>query len=281
MTKSTTHIALVCPGGPITHDLAEKIVEITANHCRDAVQLTFHPQCFETDGHFAGSDATRSAAFLEVANDPQVDAIWFARGGYGAIRLHDDVFDRMNAAARSKTYFGYSDNGVILARLFAKEIGHVVHGPIPVDINRDRGHDAICRALDYMVFGKPDGLEPSAMKSASAAFNITVLAHLIGLDWAPGFSGMTLMLEDVGEYLYRVDRALAAILLSPKMENAVGIRLGRIGDVPENDRPFGANAEEIARYWCERAGIPYLGQADIGHDAANKIVPFRKPAFAA
>ena len=61
-----------------------------------------------------------------------------------------------------------------------------------------------------------------------------------------------------------------------------GVRLGRISDIPENDRPFGQNEEEIAQYWCRRAGVKYLGRADIGHDGENKIVPFGAiPSFAA
>ena len=62
--------------------------------------------------------------------------------------------------------------------------------------------------------------------------------------------------------------------MTQHLRGIAGLRLGRIGDVPENDRPFGMTEEEIAMYWCERSGIPYLGRADIGHDAANAIVPF-------
>ena len=53
-----------------------------------------------------------------------------------------------------------------------------------------------------------------------------------------------------------------------------GLRLGRISEVPQNDRPFGAEPEQIARHWCQRHAIPYLGLADVGHDIDNKIVPF-------
>jgi muramoyltetrapeptide carboxypeptidase len=53
-----------------------------------------------------------------------------------------------------------------------------------------------------------------------------------------------------------------------------GIKLGRVSETPENDKPFGANEEEIVRYWCAKAGIAYLGRADIGHDVENKVVPF-------
>ena len=54
----------------------------------------------------------------------------------------------------------------------------------------------------------------------------------------------------------------------------VGLRIGRISDVPDNDRPFGEGPEEIAKRWCRKSGIPYLGRADIGHDADNRVVPF-------
>lgn len=274
MDAPTKTIALVCPGGPITADLARELGEITADHCANGVSLRFHPQCFLKSGHFAGTDAERSAAFRDVANDPDIDAVWFARGGYGAGRLDETAFADLNEAAKAKTYFGYSDAGIILARLDSMGVGKPVHGPMATDLVRVDGHAAMRRALDFLVWGKTDGLEPAAMRARSVAFNITVLAHMIGLDWAPDFSGRIVMLEDLGEYLYRIDRAIQAILLSPKMKNAAGIMLGRISDIPENDRPFGADAEEIARYWCERAGVAYLGRADIGHDCANKIVPF-------
>lgn len=108
----------------------------------------------------------------------------------------------------------------------------------------------------------------------TAAFNIMVLSSILGTSLEPDLSGHVLMLEDVGEYLYRIDRALFHITTSANIRRVKGIKLGRLADVPENDKPFGATDEEIAKYWCARAGIAYLGRADIGHDAGNKVVPF-------
>ena len=82
------------------------------------------------------------------------------------------------------------------------------------------------------------------------------------------------MLEDVGEYLYRIDRAMFAIMANAGVRRAEGVMLGRVSDIPENDRPFGQTEEELVKDWCKRVGVPYLGRADIGHDAGNKIVPF-------
>jgi muramoyltetrapeptide carboxypeptidase len=60
----------------------------------------------------------------------------------------------------------------------------------------------------------------------------------------------------------------------PAIRRVAGIRLGRVSDVPPNEPDFGMTAEAVARFWCERSGIAFLGAADIGHDAANKVVPF-------
>ncbi len=275
MTDAKKHVALVCPGGPITRDLADKVVEIAAAHSGEQVQLHFHDQCFKTAGHFAGTDSERSAAFLEVANDPKYDVVWFARGGYGACRLNGALFDKLNDHARQKTYLGYSDAGMLLGRLYKEGIGRPVHGPMPTDMTRKDGEYAIGRALDYLTDGDINTLEPTVLSNKKlASFNITVLSHMISTPWMPDLTDHIVMLEDISEYLYRIDRAMFTIMNAPAMRSAGGIKLGRISDIPENDRPFGQTAEEIVQDWCERSSVPYLGRADIGHDADNKIVPF-------
>jgi muramoyltetrapeptide carboxypeptidase len=74
--------------------------------------------------------------------------------------------------------------------------------------------------------------------------------------------------------MYRIDRSLFHLTSNPAIRGVAGIRLGRCSDIPPNDPDFGMNEEAVARYWCERSGIPWLGRADIGHDADNRIVPF-------
>ena len=239
MTETSKHIALVCPGGPITPELANQTGEIAAARFGGRVTLHFHQQCFQNAGHFAGTDAQRSAAFLEVANDSKYDAVWFARGGYGACRIDENAFEKLSDAARAKTYLGYSDAGVLLGRLYKDGIGRPVHGPMPTDLARENGEEAITRALDFLA-DNTSGLESSVdSNTPAAAFNITVLAHLVATKWAPNLKDHVVMLEDVGEYLYRIDRAMFAILSSEPLKSAAGVKLGRISKTPENDRPFG------------------------------------------
>lgn len=273
---SRPRIAVVAPASALKREAADRVRALAAGRYGAAApDIVFHPQCFLVDGHFAGADSVRSAAFLEVANDPAFDAVWFARGGYGSCRLDEAVWRGLGEAAQAKTYLGYSDLGMVLARLYRQRIGRPVHGPMPADIARAGGEAAIARALDYLVTRNAATLEPSIKPGAPAvAFNLTILSHLLGTPHEPDLSGHVIMLEDVSEHLYRIDRAFFHLTSSANIRRAAGIRLGRVSDILPNDPEFAMTAEEIARDWCERSGVPYLGRADIGHDADNKIVPF-------
>ena len=263
-------IAICAPSTPMLHADAARVSALAKADFPD-VDLTFHPQCFQSEGHFAGPDADRLAAFLECANDPAFDAVWFARGGYGAGRIAEDAMARLGPAADRKRFLGYSDGGYLLAALYRARIGGPVHAPMPNDIRRDGGEAAVRRTLAYLS-GKFEGLEPTLDRHPVVAFNLMTLAMLCGTRLMPGLAGHVVMVEEVSEHLYAVDRLFFHI--TAHLGGVAGLRLGRVSDVPENDRPFGVEAEEIARYWCARHSIPYLGAADIGHDAANRIVPF-------
>jgi muramoyltetrapeptide carboxypeptidase len=261
-------IAICAPSRPITPDLAERVVAMAeaAGH-----SARVHPHCFLEDGHFAGSDAQRLAAFLDCANDPDIEAVWFARGGYGAGRIAEAALAGLSEAARHKAFLGYSDGGMMLGALYRAGIGRPVHAPMVVDLRRAEGEQAIGRVLGWLNGGK-DGLEPSLDDTPTAAFNLTTLAMLCGTPLMPDLTGHIVQVEEICEHLYAVDRLFNHV--TAQLGGIAGIRLGRVSDVPDNDRPFGAEPEEIARDWCDRRGIAFLGEAMIGHYAANRIVPF-------
>jgi muramoyltetrapeptide carboxypeptidase len=266
-------IGIVAPSTPVLPETAQRVTAIACRNFPEAT-LVFHPQCFLSHRHFAGDEATRTAAFLEVANDAAFDALWFARGGYGSCRIAEAVLAGLAPAARSKAYLGYSDAGYMLAGLYRAGFEHLAHGPMAGDLRREGGEAAVLRALAWLAAGDPAALEPSLGGGPAAAFNITVFSQLLGTPLEPDLAGHVLMLEDVSEHMYRTDRSLFHITSNPGVRAVAGIRLGRCTEVPDNDPDFGAGEEEVFRYWCERSGIPYLGRADIGHDAGNKVVPF-------
>lgn len=238
------------------------------------VKVVFHPACFANHGHFAGDDALRARAFLEMANDARFDAVWFARGGYGSCRIAEAVRDGLKPEARAKRYLGYSDAGSLLATLYKEGFTRVAHGPMVADISRREGAGAIDRALDWLIKGATTGHEPSLDGRPTVAFNLTILDQLVGTALEPDLTGHVVMIEDVSEALYRIDRMMFHLTGQTSIRRIAGFRLGRVSDITPNDPDFGLTPEEIVRYWCLRSGIPWLGAADIGHDAANKIVPF-------
>ncbi|HIQ18017.1 MAG TPA: LD-carboxypeptidase [Novosphingobium capsulatum] len=268
-----THIAVCAPSTPFTRDDAARVEALVAQ--APGLSIAFHDQCFASEGHFAGSDALRLAAFVECANDPAVDAVWFARGGYGAGRIAQDAMGRLGAAARGKTYLGYSDGGVLLAALYRAGIGRPVHAPMPVDLRRAGGEAAVRRVLDWLA-GDLQGLEPSLGDEARpvVAFNLMTLAMIMGTPVMPDLVGHVVMVEEVSEHDYAVDRLLFHVTAGLQQAGAAGLRIGRVSQVPENDRPFGFSVDQMVRHWCDRTGLAFLGRADIGHDADNRIVPF-------
>lgn len=270
-------VAICAPATPLRRRYAEAVTALAAQEFPD-IDLHFHDQCFESEGHFAGRDEVRLAALLECSNDPQFDAVWFAKGGYGSNRIAADFISHLKNAAHEKAYLGYSDCGTLLGALYRAGIGYPVHAPMPVDIKRDDGGDAVRRAMGWMS-GDDSGIEPSLTGRPAVAFNLYTLSMLVGTQFMPVLKGHDVLIEEVGEYEYAIDRLM--FHLAENLQDAAGIRLGEVTTIPENDRPFGADAEEIVRYWCARYGIDYLGRAMIGHSAANRIVPFGLEARAA
>ena len=268
-------IAVVAPSCALKRDAAERVETIVAE--RGDCELFVHPQCFFSEGHFAGPDEARLAALREVMADPAVDAVWFARGGYGSNRIAEAALADLPNSARGKVYMGYSDAGFLLAGLHKAGLD-VAWGPMPQDALRgdhglESGEAAIGRALDWLVSRDATALEPQ-IEPPAMAFNLTVLSNLLGTALEPDFAGIDLLIEEVSEQFYRIDRAMFHVTSSDNVRRVRRLRLGRVGDVLENDPEFGSDEASIVELWCRRSGIPYGGRADIGHDAGNKVVPF-------
>jgi muramoyltetrapeptide carboxypeptidase len=276
MSNKRCRIGVVAPASRMSAEVAERVQALAGSRYPErAPEIVFHPQCFASCGHFAGDDETRARAFLDIANDESYDAVWFARGGYGSCRVAEAAVCRLTESSRRKVYLGYSDAGVLLAALYRAGFESVAHGPVAQDILRDAGDAAVERALAWMIDRLPEALEPTVTRvNKAAAFNMTVLSQILGTPLQPDLAGHVLMLEEVGEALYRIDRSLFHITSNAEIRRVSGVMLGRCSNITPNEPAFGMNEEEIARYWCRRSGIPWLGRADIGHDSNNKIVPF-------
>jgi muramoyltetrapeptide carboxypeptidase len=276
MSRERCKIGVVAPASRLSPEVATRVPALAERlYPERTPEIVFHPQCFASHGHFAGDDEARAQALLDFANDESFDAVWIARGGYGTCRVVESIMRRLTETSKRKAYVGYSDAGMLLAALYRAQFEVVAHGPVAQDILRDGGDAAAARALAWMIDRAPEALEPTVDGvKKTAAFNMTILSHLLGTPLEPDLDQHVLMLEEVGEAMYRIDRSLFHITSNANVRRVSGIMLGRCSNITPNEPNFGMNEEEIAQYWCRRAGIPWLGRADIGHDSHNKVVPF-------
>ncbi len=307
-------VAVVAPSCPVDRDLAARVDAMAG----DRLRLRWAEQCFAEGGHFAGSDGAREEALVAAWNDPQVAAVWCARGGAGAQRIAAAAVARFDRSV-AKPLLGYSDAGFLHAALQVAGIGGATWGPMPGDLRRDGGEAAVARALralagearaeDWADSVPPlparEGIEgwvsgggtrrpgfahageprlarartqpqPLPCREGSqqaVAYNLTVLCATLGTALQPPLEGRVLMLEDVGEPLYRIDRMLGQLTGQPWFGQIAGVRLGRFSGW-ENDREFGTSLEAIVGEWLARAAVPLLGAAGIGHDGGNGVVVF-------
>jgi muramoyltetrapeptide carboxypeptidase len=261
-------IAVVAPSCTLKREAADGVQAIVAQ--RGDSELVIHPQCFLSDGHFAGPDEARLAALREAMADETVGAIWFARGGYGSTDRRG-ALQGIPDAARSKLYLGYSDAGFLQAG-FHKAGLDVAWGrcrrtccdqvAMRPSIGRSTGSLRARAHRWNPIFNRQHGVQPDGPRDITG----TVLE--------PDFSGVDLLVEDVSEHHYRIDRTMFHVAASPNVRRVARLRLGRVGNIPENDPDFGRDECDIVEEWCVRSGIPFGGRADIGHDAANRVVPF-------
>jgi muramoyltetrapeptide carboxypeptidase len=268
-------IAVVAPARSISQAGAARVAAFAALYFPQ-VEIIFDPQCFMVTGHFAGPDAVRAETFLRYANDPAYDALWFGRGGYGSNRILEAVMPHLGPAARTKTYMGFSDMGFLLGALYARRIGHPVHGPMASNVSEASGGTQIGHALGWLVNRDRKALDPSLDGRPAAAFNLTILASMLGTPWVPDLTDHILYIEEVGESYYRIDRLLFQMANATQLRGVAGVRLGAVTDLPDGDGPasFGETLEQMMDRWCRDMGVPYLGRASVGHGPLNMVVPF-------
>jgi len=269
-------IAVMAPANRVDEHALDAVPAIAAEY---GVELVIDPQSWATGGGhtWAGPDQLRADTFLKYANDPSFDAIWFARGGYGSNRLFDLIFPHLEEPARHKAYVGYSDMGFLLGALYARRIGRPIHGPMPIDVGRNDNGASVRRTLAWLTRGDKSALEPGIIGTGrpAVAFNLSILDALIGTPWLPDLADHDLLIEEVSEHLYRVDRMMFHVANATQLGNIALIRLGSVTLPPaDGQADFGYSVDQIGLRWATAMHKTYEGRALIGHDATNHVVPF-------
>jgi len=228
-------------------------------------------------GYLAGTDEQRARDFNHALWDDSIDAIWCVRGGYGATRLIPHIdFDALRSNPRP--VIGFSDITALHAAIY-RECGIVsFHGPTARGELSDFSRDSFVRALidhtdscGVAAHGRP--LREGKVRGRLAGGNLALITSLIGTPWSVDFDGAILVIEDIDEAVYRVDRMLRQLLLSGSLSRCVGLIAGDFrppaGEVLEQNRTI----DEVILEAADEAGIPCLAGAPIGHIADQWTLP--------
>lgn len=229
---------------------------------------------FQKYGFLAGTDIQRADQVNRLFADPSVQAIVCARGGYGSMRILP-FLDFETIQKHSKIFLGFSDISALLSVLY-DQCGLVTfHGPVVTTLANatEKTLTALQMALTSvaaleLILENGKVIKPGVCSGILAGGNLTTLCHLVGTSYAPSFSGKILLLEDVGEMPYRIDRMLTQMKLAGCFNGIAGLILGAFKECGHiND------IVEIFNNMFEDADIPILAGFGMGHGEHNLTIP--------
>ena len=275
-----SRIALVAPSGPLRN-------EADLDHALENTRaLGWEPvvgaHVLERDGYLAGDDESRRADLNAFIADDSIDGLWCIRGGYGAMRLLNGL-DYTTWRDRPRALIGYSDITALHSAIGPRAELVTFHGPTAraqlTEFSRASllaavgGDGAVSlTAADATVLHKGSATGPLA------GGNLAVLTALCGTPFAPRLDGAILVLEDVNESVYRLDRMLTQLRLSGSLDRIAGIAFGRFTEIPEDtnneDRPL----EDLLGEVADQCAVPCIASIPVGHIADQWTIPLGRTA---
>ncbi|MEB3322832.1 MAG: LD-carboxypeptidase [Synechococcaceae cyanobacterium] len=223
---------------------------------------------------FSASDRERLRQWQQASADPSVAAVAAVAGGWGSARLLEIGWQ---PARRPLWLVGFSDVSALLLAQFAAGLGGAVHGGLG-------GDPAAWNRLVALLRGQPvaplmgAGWRPGVASGPLVVTNLTVATHLIGTRWFPDLRGCVLVLEDVGEAPYRVDRMLTHWRTSGVLRGVAGIGLGHFRWKEDDVLPGDLTLEEVLMERLSGLGVPVVGRLPVGHGRPNLALPLGRLA---
>jgi len=230
------------------------------------------------ENQFSGNDKERMLDFQQLLDNPQIKAIWCARGGYGTVR----IIDELNFTAFKKNpkwIVGYSDITVLHNHIHNFGI-ETLHATMPLDVSK--GTVETLASLKNSLFGK--GLKFEIISSrenktgaASGEIiggNLSILYSLLGSESSINTAGKILFIEDLDEYLYHIDRMLINLKRNGYFNNLKGLIVGGMTDMHDNPIPFGKNVKEIILDFVSTYNFPVVFDFPAGHLKDNRSLIF-------
>ena len=267
-------IAIVCPAGYMPPEKAQTCIDTLRDWgYRIRIGSTLDST---SENYFSGTDDQRHTDFQKMLDDPEIKAILCARGGYGLTRIVEKI-DFSGFKKSPKWIIGFSDVTVLHSHIHTNYGIATLHAPMAGAFN-DGGADTVyVESLRKALAGEPAKIEcaphpfnrPGSAEGPLVGGNLSLLAHGVGTTSDIQTKGKILFLEDVGEYLYNIDRMLYQLKRSGKLEQLNGLLIGGFTDLKDTQRPFGASVEEIIREVVKEYDYPVGFGFPVSHDKEN------------
>lgn len=225
-------------------------------------------------GYFSGSDEERWMDFQTMLNDPELKVIICARGGYGTSRFIDQL-DFTNFLKHPKWIIGFSD--ITSLHLKLHKLGfESIHSVMPIQFPKPEYKKSL-DSLQRILFGDVDQIEAKGVElnrdgtavGQVIGGNLTLFVESIGTPTEVETRGKILVLEEVGEYIYKLDRMLNQLKRANKLHQLEGLIIGHMTDIKDTDPSFGQTVEEIVMDSVKDYLYPVAFNFPIGHEAPN------------
>ncbi|TDV71921.1 LD-carboxypeptidase [Pseudomonas sp. LP_7_YM] len=269
-------VALVSPAGPVAAARVEAAVRELSSW---GVRPKVYPHALDVEHFLAGSDANRAADLNDALADSDIRAVLCTRGGYGVQRILEHL-DYAAVRRDPKLVVGFSDITALHAALWVNAGLVTVHGPVAAQLERgglfaSTLRHALMSTETLVLEADPD--EPTfSVRTGGVAHgtllggNLSILSTCVGTPFMPDLNGAILLIEDVGEMAYRVDRLLTHLGNCGLLRCLAGVAIGQFSEPGHGNNPIKPPAVLTER--LGHLGIPVLGGLSIGHGDRNLAV---------
>ena len=268
-------ISIIAPSG-VLKDYEEYMQKSISLMESWGLNVVLGSTIYESYGHFSSTDINREKDFQDEIDDNKIKAIWCARGGYGAMRIIDNInYD--NLLKNPKWVVGYSDITAIhndihnlgvesLHGVMCKSLEDISVGDDSInklkDILFEEGElEYIIEGHEYNIIGEASG--------KLVGGNLTLLQSLLQSKSSIDTTNKIIFIEDVGEYLYHIDRMLHSLKRADYFSKCSGLIVGDFTDIKKNETKFGKNLYEIINEIVEDYNFPVMYGFPAGHGQQN------------
>jgi len=267
-------IGIVCPAGYMPTEKAQTCINtllLWGYKVKTGRTLGSNSQ-----NYFSGTDEERLNDFQQMLDDDAIKAVLCARGGYGITRIIDKInFKKFRKGP--KWIIGFSDVTVLHSHIYSNYEIPTLHAPMAAAFNDGGAENEFVLSLKTVLQGKEikyscDGHEFNREGKAEGDLvggNLALLAHLVGSDSDIKTKNRILFIEDVGEYLYNIDRMLCQLKRSGKLSKLAGLIVGGFTDNKDTERPFGQTAYEIIKEAVKEYDYPVCFGFPVSHEKEN------------